>query len=75
MRGHSFPGAGNIFNKEQAEGWRKVIEGVHKKGSKIFLQAYHGGRASHPKINGGLEIWSASSIAIRDKNPMLQVAY
>jgi 2,4-dienoyl-CoA reductase-like NADH-dependent reductase (Old Yellow Enzyme family) len=74
-RGHAFPGAGNFFNKEQAEGWRKVVDAVHKKGTKIFLQAYHGGRASHSKINGGLEIWSSSPIAIRDKNPILNEPY
>jgi N-ethylmaleimide reductase len=53
-RGNSFPGAGNLYNKEQANGWKKVIDAVHQKGSKIFLQSFHGGRASNSKLNGGL---------------------
>jgi N-ethylmaleimide reductase len=30
QRGEAFPGAANILNKEQAEGWKKVVESVHK---------------------------------------------
>lgn len=53
-KGHAFPGAGNFYTKEQAEGWRKVIEAVHEKNGKIFLQIFHSGRSTHPKLNGGL---------------------
>lgn len=28
-RGEAFPGAGNIFTKEQAEGWKKIIGDAH----------------------------------------------
>lgn len=54
QRGIGFPGQGNIFNKEQAEGWRKVINAVHEKGSKIFVQIFHAGRVTDPSLNGGL---------------------
>lgn len=36
-----------IYNQEQVEGWKKVVEAVHAKGGKIFLQLWHCGRASH----------------------------
>lgn len=46
-RGQAFPGNGNIYTKEQAEGWKKIIDAVHKKGALIFIQIFHAGRATH----------------------------
>lgn len=54
QRGHGFPGAGNLYNSEQAQGWKKVVEAVHAKGGKIFVQLCHCGRATNTQINGGL---------------------
>lgn len=65
QRGESFPGAGNIHRKEHAEGWKKITDALHEKGAKIFIQIYHAGRANHPQINGGLEIWAPSAVAVR----------
>jgi N-ethylmaleimide reductase len=42
--GYGSPG---IFTDAQAAGWRKVTEGVHARGGKIFLQLWHAGRQSH----------------------------
>ncbi len=36
-----------IYSDAQTEGWRHVVEAVHAKGGKIFLQLWHCGRASH----------------------------
>lgn len=36
-----------IYNREQIQGWKKITEAVHKKGSKIFVQLMHTGRISH----------------------------
>jgi 2,4-dienoyl-CoA reductase-like NADH-dependent reductase (Old Yellow Enzyme family) len=41
------------------------VEEVHRKGGKLFLQIFHGGRISHPKLNGGYESWAPSAIAAR----------
>ena len=30
-------GSGGITTKEQADGWRKVVDEVHKRGGKIVL--------------------------------------
>lgn len=51
-RGHGFPGAANIYTKEQAEGWKRVTDAVHAKGTLIYLQIVHAGRATHEKITG-----------------------
>jgi N-ethylmaleimide reductase len=42
--GFASPG---ISTDEQVEGWRKIVEAVHAKGAKIFLQLWHVGRQSH----------------------------
>jgi len=42
-----------IYNDEQTEGWARIVEGVHAKGARIFLQLWHTGRASHSAFHGG----------------------
>lgn len=70
-RGYGFPGQGCLWNKEQAEGWRKVLEKVHQKGGVLFLQAFHAGRVTHPNFTDGLEPWAPSAIQNREKNALL----
>ena len=53
--GNNFPGACGIYTDEQVEGWKKVIDAVHKEGGKIFLQIWHCGRAGHSN-DGGLPV-------------------
>jgi N-ethylmaleimide reductase len=36
-----------IYTDEQAEAWNQVVNAVHAKGTPIFLQLWHCGRASH----------------------------
>jgi len=54
QRGQGFLGAGNLYTKEQAEGWKRVTDAVHQKGGLIFIQLVHAGRVSHEKKTGGL---------------------
>lgn len=61
---NSFPGSPGISNKEQMEGWKKVVDWVHKKGGRIFIQIIHGGRAAHPEQTGEQNI-SSSAVRIR----------
>lgn len=42
-----------IYSDAQVAGWKKVTDAVHKKGGKIALQIWHGGRACHPLLNNG----------------------
>ncbi|WP_062268426.1 alkene reductase [Endozoicomonas arenosclerae] len=55
-----------IYSQAQIDGWKKVTEAVHAKGGKIFLQLWHGGRASHPVLNDGKVPVAASPLAIDD---------
>lgn len=48
-QGNPNPGAGCIYTKEHAAGWKKIIEEVHYRGSKIFVQLWHGGRVCDPE--------------------------
>lgn len=42
---------GSIYNSDQVNGWKKVVNAVHKKKGLIFGQIYHCGRV---KKNGGI---------------------
>ena len=55
-----------IYNEEQIQGWKSVVEAIHAKGGHIFLQLWHMGRASHSSFqpNGELPV-APSAIAIQ----------
>lgn len=55
QRGESFPGAAGIYTKEQMEGWKPVIDAVHKKGSLFFVQIFHGGRSAFKDTTRGFQ--------------------
>ncbi len=42
-----------IWNKDQILGWKKITDGVHAKGGRIFLQLWHVGRISDPLFLNG----------------------
>lgn len=42
-----FPHVPGIYTDEQVEAWKKIVNAVHAKGSIIFCQLWHVGRASH----------------------------
>lgn len=42
-----------IYSDTQAEAWKQVVDAVHRQGSKMFLQLWHTGRASHPSFHDG----------------------
>ena len=65
MEGNSaFYAEPGIYNEAQIAGWRKVVEAVHAKSGRIFLQIWHGGRACHPMFNNGAQPVAPSAIAI-----------
>jgi N-ethylmaleimide reductase len=43
--------APGIYSDEQAEAWKGIVDAVHAKGSTIFLQLWHCGRASHRRFH------------------------
>ena len=62
----SYPGQPGIYTAEQIAGWRRVTDAVHEEGGVIVMQLMHGGRVTHPDINGGLQPVGPSAIAIAD---------
>jgi len=39
-QGTQWPEAPGIYNEEQIQGWKKVVDSVHRAGGLIFLQVY-----------------------------------
>ena len=53
-----------IYAEEQAEAWKQTVDAVHARGTPIFLQLWHCGRASHSSFHNPRELPVAPS-AIR----------
>ncbi|MGY1747239.1 alkene reductase [Blastococcus sp. SYSU D00695] len=60
----AFAGQPGIVTDEQVAGWRRVADAVHERGGRIVMQVMHGGRVTHPAINGGRRVEAPSAIAI-----------
>jgi len=54
-----------IYTDEMAECWKPVVQAVHDKGGKIFMQLWHCGRASHSDFHSGQPAVAPSTIAIQ----------
>uniref|UniRef100_H3G871 NADH:flavin oxidoreductase/NADH oxidase N-terminal domain-containing protein n=1 Tax=Phytophthora ramorum TaxID=164328 RepID=H3G871_PHYRM len=54
-------GSPALYTDEHVEGWKEVVNRVHKKGGKIFVQLWHMGRQSHPSFHGTTEVVSSSA--------------
>jgi N-ethylmaleimide reductase len=53
-----------LFTDAQVQGWKRVTEGVHAAGGKIFAQLMHDGRVSHPaNMLAGAKVVAPSAIA------------
>ncbi|MEI7613113.1 MAG: alkene reductase [Betaproteobacteria bacterium] len=65
MPGHSaFWMEPGIYSDAQVAGWKQVTDAVHTAGGRIVLQIWHGGRACHPLLNGGVQPVAPSPLAI-----------
>jgi N-ethylmaleimide reductase len=42
-----------IYTAGMTAGWKQVVDAVHQKGGKIFLQLWHLGRSSHSSFHNG----------------------
>ncbi|EGZ15545.1 hypothetical protein PHYSODRAFT_505882 [Phytophthora sojae] len=54
-------GSPALYTDEQVQGWKEVVNRVHKKGGKIFVQLWHMGRQSHPSFHTNNEVVSSSA--------------
>ena len=65
--------APGIYTQSHVEGWRRVVDAVHAKGARMFLQIWHAGRQAHPANTGGVTPIAPSALrsleyaAIRDE--------
>ncbi len=58
-----YPFTPGIWNDEQVEAWKPVIEAVHKAGGTIFCQLWHCGRHSHSSLQpDGLPPFAPSAV-------------
>lgn len=46
-------GAPGIYRDAHVEGWRSVVDAVHARGGRIFMQIGHDGRQSHVDLSDG----------------------
>ncbi|MBL8871414.1 MAG: alkene reductase, partial [Planctomycetaceae bacterium] len=54
-----------IYTDAMVDGWKEVVKQVHAAGSRIFLQLWHMGRASHSSFHAGKLAVAPSAIAIQ----------
>jgi N-ethylmaleimide reductase len=59
--GLGWPFAPGIWDPEQVEAWKPVVEAVHSAGGRIFAQLWHMGRLVHPDFLGGARPVSSSA--------------
>lgn len=53
-----------LFNDAQVQGWKRVTDGVHQAGGRIFVQFMHTGRVCHPlNMPAGARVVAPSAIA------------
>lgn len=61
--GLGYLNAPGIYNAAQKAAWKKVVDEVHARGGKIFVQLVHTGRIGHPlNQEGGAPLVGASSL-------------
>ena len=59
--GLGWPFAPGLWTEAQVEGWKPVVEAVHKAGGRIIAQLWHMGRIVHPSFLGGAAPLSSSA--------------
>lgn len=52
-RGKGFPGELGLWRDEQVDGYRRLIDVIHREGSKVFVQLHHAGRQTKREIIRG----------------------
>ncbi len=53
-----------LFTKQQAEGWKRITDAVHRAGGRIMVQLGHTGAASHPDLLGGSLPLAPSAVSV-----------
>ncbi len=62
--GLGYPRIPGIFSAEQTAAWKYVVDAVHAKGAKFFMQFMHCGRVAHPlNLPAGARVLGPSAVA------------
>ena len=56
-----------IYTDQMMDGWKHTVNAVHERGSVIFLQLWHCGRASHSSFHDGKPAVAPSAIKINEE--------
>ncbi len=68
QQGQGYIWTPGCFTDAQVEGWRAVVDAVHREGGRTFLQMWHVGRVSHTSLQpGGGAPVAPSAIAAKTK--------
>ena len=58
----SWMGMPMAYQESHVAGWKKITDAVHAKGSKIFMQIWHPGRATHSLLINGQQPVAPSAL-------------
>ena len=61
--GLGWPYAPGLWTDAQGEGWKPVVEAVHRAGGRIVAQLWHMGRVVHPSLGEGQPISASATTA------------
>ncbi|KAH6914500.1 flavoprotein NADH-dependent oxidoreductase [Coprinopsis sp. MPI-PUGE-AT-0042] len=68
-QGTEWEHAPGIWNDEQVQGWKKIVDAVHAEGSVMYAQLWHVGRVAHPDAPqqklAGTPVYAPSAISAR----------
>lgn len=53
-----------IYTDAMQAGWEQIVQSVHARGGRIFLQLWHCGRASHSSFHGGAAPVAPSAVRL-----------
>ncbi|PLN86938.1 oxidoreductase [Aspergillus taichungensis] len=62
LESNGMPGVPGLWNEQQAEGWKKVVDAVHAKGGYIFAQLWHAGRTTIPHMTGSPTVSASAAV-------------
>ncbi|HBJ33440.1 MAG TPA: alkene reductase [Planctomycetaceae bacterium] len=63
-QGNGWNESPGIYTDEMAEAWKMAVDAVHAQGSRIILQLWHCGRASHSDFHDGKPAVAPSAVKI-----------
>ncbi|TMW58601.1 hypothetical protein Poli38472_010160 [Pythium oligandrum] len=70
---HGWYGTPACYTEAHAVAWKRVVDRVHARGGKIFLQMWHMGRQGHSSFNAKKDLVSASAIGLPKEGQIKEI--